>query len=131
MYLSFTYLYCCYPFQISGAHQYCYDPHPNSPRAPDLKKRAKIKMSTSTCTYYRHYFFPLSTPPAQPTIIAATVWEPSRQRNYPLEFKRATVHLLLPAKSGLRQTEGRLNVAAMLPISIWLEILSYAPRRCE
>ena len=46
-YLSFTYLYCYYPFQISGAHQYCYDPpHPNSPRAPDPKKRAKMKMST-------------------------------------------------------------------------------------
>jgi len=80
-------------------------------------------------------FAPLQVRPAVTTVIPSNVWSPSMQRGYPSEFKRASRHLLLCSNSQLVQPlpvprqEDRFNVAAMLPKTIWLEILSYTHRK--
>ena len=83
-------------------------------------------------------FAPLVISPAVSTIIPANVWNPTIQRGYPSEFTRASMQLLMCSNSQLIQPlprvpsqEERFNVAAMLPKSIWLEILSYTHRKCE
>jgi protein-L-isoaspartate O-methyltransferase len=70
------------------------------------------------------------------TVIPAHVWNPSVQRMYPSEFKRASMHLLMCSNSELVQPlpttprpDERVNVAAMLPKSIWVEILSFTHRK--
>lgn len=72
------------------------------------------------------------------TVIPAHVWNPSVQRMYPSEFKRASMHLLMCSNSELVQPlpttprpDERVNVAAMLPKSIWVEILSFTHRKCK
>ncbi len=71
------------------------------------------------------------------TIIPSYVWSPSIQRGYPSEFKRASMHLLMCSNSQLVQPvtipsiDERMNMSAMLPRTIWLEILSYTHRKCE
>jgi len=81
-------------------------------------------------------FAPLSTSPVMNTVIPANVWNPLVQSGYPSEFKRAGMQLLLSANSKLIQplprvpSQGeRVNVAAMLPKTIWLEILSFTHRK--
>ena len=82
-------------------------------------------------------FAPLQVKPAVTTVIPSNVWSPSVQQGYPSEFKRASRNLLLCSNSQLVQPlpvprqEDRFNVAAMLPKTIWLEILSYTHRKCE
>lgn len=82
-------------------------------------------------------FAPLQVRPAVTTVIPSNVWSPSMQRGYPSDFKRASRQLLLCSNSQLVQPrpvlkqEERLNSAAMLPKTIWLEILSYTHRKCE
>ena len=70
------------------------------------------------------------------TIIPANVWNPTIQRGYPREFKKASMQLLMCSNSQVVQPLPRLpsqdertNVAAMLPKSLWLEILSYTHRK--
>ena len=83
-------------------------------------------------------FAPLSTSLIKNTVIPAKVWNPLVQSGYSAEFKRASMQLLLSANSALiqplprqpRQRE-RFNVAAMLPKTIWLEILSFTHRKCR
>jgi len=80
-------------------------------------------------------FAPLQVRPVMTTVIPSNVWSPSMQRGYPSEFKLATRQLLLCLNSQLVQPlpvprqEERFNVAAMLPKTIWLEILSYTHRK--
>lgn len=83
-------------------------------------------------------FAPLVMSPAVNTVIPSNVWNPSIQRGYPSEFKRAGMQLLMCSNSQLIQPlprvpshEERFNAAALLPKSIWLEILSYTHRKCE
>lgn len=82
-------------------------------------------------------FAPLQVRPAATTVIPSTVWSPSMQRGYPSDFKRASRHLLLCSNSQFVQPlpvprqEERFNSAAMLPKTIWLEILSYTHRKCK
>lgn len=82
-------------------------------------------------------FAPLQVRPAVTTVIPSNVWSPSMQRGYQSDFKRASRQLLLCSNSQLVQPlpvlrqEERLNSAAMLPKTIWLEILSYTHRKCE
>jgi len=83
-------------------------------------------------------FAPLVMSPVVNTVIPANVWNPSIQRGYPLEFKFQVRQLLMCSNSQLIQPlprvpshEKRLNTAAMLPKTIWLEILSYTHRKCE
>jgi len=81
-------------------------------------------------------FAPLVLKPVVNTVIPANVWNPSTQRGYPSEFKHASIQLLMCSNSELIQPlprvpseEERFNVAAMLPRTIWLEILSYTHRK--
>lgn len=80
-------------------------------------------------------FAPLVMSSIVNTIIPSNVWSPSIQRGYPSEFKRASMHLLMCSNSQLVQPvtipsiEERMNVSAMLPRTIWLEILSYTHRK--
>lgn len=83
-------------------------------------------------------FAPLVMSPVVNTVIPANVWNPSIQHGYPPEFKRASMQLLMCSNSQIIQPppqvpseEERFNVAAMLPKSLWLEILSYTHRKCE
>ena len=83
-------------------------------------------------------FAPLLMSPVINTIIPANVWNPSVQRGYPAEFKAASMQLLMCSNSQVVQPlprvpseEERFNAAAMLPKSIWLEILSYTHRKCK
>lgn len=82
-------------------------------------------------------FTTLVTNPVMKTIIPENVWNPN-QHGYPSEFKLAGAQLLMCSNSELYQPpprvpsqEERLNAAAMLPKSLWLEILSYTHRKCE
>lgn len=81
-------------------------------------------------------FAPLVTRPALSTIIPANVWNPSVQCGYPSEFKSASMQLLMCSNSEVIQPlprvpsqDERFNVAAMLPKTLWLEILSYTHRK--
>lgn len=82
-------------------------------------------------------FAPLVTNPALTTIIPSNKWSPSIQRGYPPEFKRASMQLLMCSNSQLVQPitlpsiDERMNVSALLPRTIWLEILSYTHRKCK
>ena len=82
-------------------------------------------------------FSPLQVTPTVTTVIPSTVWSPLMQQGFPSEFKLASRQLLLCSNSQLVQPlpvsrqEERFNVAAMLPKTIWLEILSYTHRKCE
>ncbi len=82
-------------------------------------------------------FAPLVMRPSVNTVIPSHVWSPSIQRIYPPEFKCASMQLLMCSNSQLVQPfrlpsiDERINVSAMLPRTIWLEILSYTHRKCE
>jgi protein-L-isoaspartate O-methyltransferase len=81
-------------------------------------------------------FAPLVMSPALSTVIPSNVWNPTIQQGYPSEFKLAACNLLMCSNSQLIQPlpavprqEERFNAAALLPKSIWLEILSYTHRK--
>ncbi len=82
-------------------------------------------------------FAPLAMSPVINTVIPSNVWRPSNQRSYPSEFKRATMQLLMCSNSDLVQPirlpseDERVNASALLPRTIWLEILSYTHRKCK
>ena len=83
-------------------------------------------------------FAPLSMFPVIYTIIPSNVWNPSIRRFYPNEHRCASMALLMCSNSEIVQPlprvptpDERFNAAAMLPKSIWLEILSYTHRRCK
>ena len=82
-------------------------------------------------------FAPLQVQPAVPTVIPATVWSPTIQQRYPSEFKNASRQLLLCSNSQLVQPppvivqEERINAAALLPNSVWVNILSFTHRKCK
>jgi hypothetical protein len=81
-------------------------------------------------------FAPLVAKPSMSTVIPANIWNPLTQAGYPSEFKRASKHLLMCSNSEFIQPlprvpseDERTNVAAMLPKTLWLEILSYTHRK--
>ncbi len=80
-------------------------------------------------------FAPLAMHPVIYTTIPSNVWNPSIRHFYPNEHQCASMALLMCSNSELVQPlppmEERFNAAAMLPKSIWLEILSYTHRRCK
>lgn len=83
-------------------------------------------------------FAPLAIRPIIYTTIPSNVWNPSISRLYPNEHQCASRALLMCSSSEIIQPlprvptpDERFNAAAMLPKSIWLEILSYTHRRCK
>lgn len=83
-------------------------------------------------------FAPLVLRPSIPTVLPSHVWDPSVQRFYPSEHQRATMEIMMCSNSKVMQPlppvprpEEMINAAAMLPKSVWVEILSYTHRKCK
>jgi hypothetical protein len=67
------------------------------------------------------------------TVIPSTVWNPSIHNYYPDSFRASCKEILLCSNSDYIQPrqerpESKLNLAAMLPKVLWLEIMSYTHR---
>eukprot|EP00540_Astrosyne_radiata_P004000 CAMPEP_0116841026 /NCGR_PEP_ID=MMETSP0418-20121206/10691_1 /TAXON_ID=1158023 /ORGANISM="Astrosyne radiata, Strain 13vi08-1A" /LENGTH=516 /DNA_ID=CAMNT_0004471397 /DNA_START=64 /DNA_END=1614 /DNA_ORIENTATION=+ len=79
-------------------------------------------------------FAPLLNTPRLETIIPARVWEPSVHHLYPDSFRKASKALLMCSNAQYLQsddsrfTNPRVNLAAVLPRVIWMEILSFTHR---
>jgi len=78
-------------------------------------------------------FAPLLSHPRVDTVIPMRVWTPSWHKFYPDSFQNSCKAILLCSNSNYVQPEkwqpkGKLNVAALLPRALWLEILSYTRR---
>lgn len=76
--------------------------------------------------------------PALSTTIPAQVWSPEAHQYFPDAFQKASLELMMCSNSEYLQPpppqpkpEERINIAAMLPKSLWIEVLSFTHRRCE
>lgn len=83
-------------------------------------------------------FSPLLLSPISEVIIPAKVWEPNAHRFYPDSFCEASKQLLLCSNAEYIQAppadirpDFRVNLAAMLPKVIWMEILTFIHRDCK
>jgi protein-L-isoaspartate O-methyltransferase len=83
-------------------------------------------------------FAALLSTPVSTVIIPAKVWEPNAHHLYPDSFRNASKALLLCCNAEYEQpplkkeilNEG-VNLAAMLPKVLWMEILSFTHRDCK
>jgi hypothetical protein len=78
-------------------------------------------------------FTPLVKYPAIPVMIPSQVWSPAAHSHYPASFRKASDAIVLSSLAPIAQPppekiQERVNVAPMLPQSIWAEILSYTHR---
>jgi len=79
-------------------------------------------------------FAPLLHFPKIETVIPSTVWSPSIHNYYPDSFRASCKEILLCSNSDYVQPprqakpEEKINLAAMLPRVLWLEIMSYTHR---
>lgn len=81
-------------------------------------------------------FAPLLHFPKIETVIPSTVWNPSIHNYYPDSFRASCKEILLCSNSNYVQPrqailETKINLAAMLPRVLWLEIMSYTHRSCK
>jgi len=81
-------------------------------------------------------FAPLLLYPVLETVIPARGWAPDRHRYFPDTFQQATMELLMCSNAKCVQPPPQpkkpsdfLNVAAMLPRVMWIEILSFTHRK--
>jgi len=81
-------------------------------------------------------FAPLVAGPVTKTIIPARVWDPSTHRHFPEAFHKASMEVFMCCNSLYTQPlprpkkpEERINLAAMLPRVLWMEILSFTHRK--
>jgi len=78
-------------------------------------------------------FASLLNSPAIPTVIPSRVWSPDVHLSFPDTFRQASVQLLLCSAANhiqppLPTPAVRVNLAAMLPKVLWMEILSFTHR---
>ena len=78
-------------------------------------------------------FTPLVKYPAIPLMIPSQVWSPAAHSHYPDSFRKAGNALVMCSLAPIVQPppekiQERVNVAPMLPQSMWAEILSYTHR---
>jgi hypothetical protein len=78
-------------------------------------------------------FTPLVKYPAIPVIIPSQVWSPAVHSHYPDSFRKASDALVMCSLAHIvqpppKKIQERVNVAPMLPQSMWAEILSYTHR---
>jgi hypothetical protein len=78
-------------------------------------------------------FTPLVKYPAIPVMIPSQVWSPAAHSHYPDSFRKASNALVMCSLAPVAQPppekmQQRVNVAPMLPQSMWAEILSYTHR---
>ena len=79
-------------------------------------------------------FAPLLHFPRMETIIPSTVWNPSIHNDYPDSFRASCKELLLCSNSEIVQPRHRvpqMNLAAMLPKVLWMEVMSFTHRSCK
>lgn len=74
---------------------------------------------------------------SSPTVIPSRIWGPSLHKHYPETFRNSCKEILLCSQASAYQPppaitivkkENTINLAAQLPKSIWIEILSYTHR---
>lgn len=78
-------------------------------------------------------FAPLIAYPSIETVIPARIWNPCIHSQFPVSFRSSCKALLLCSNAEYEQPikpqpGQQLNVAAMLPKHIWMEIMSYTHR---
>jgi hypothetical protein len=82
-------------------------------------------------------FAALLNNPEMPTVIRSRIWGPSLHKHYPESFRLSCKEILLCSCAPIFQlppidpsptVENQINLAAHLPKSIWIEILSYTHR---
>jgi hypothetical protein len=78
-------------------------------------------------------FTPLVKYPAIPVMIPSQVWSPAAHSHYPASFRNASDAIAMCSLAPIVQPppekiQERVNVAPMLPQSMWAEILSYTHR---
>ncbi len=83
-------------------------------------------------------FAPLLSHPQMEVIIPTRVWNPTLHHQYPDGFRESCKALLMCSRAAYKQPipvqqtpEQKVNVAAMLPRALYLEILSYTHRDCK
>jgi len=83
-------------------------------------------------------FAPLLRWPRVPNVIQARLWSPINHKYFPSTFTDATDQIFLCSESSVfqplppkKKQKDLLNVAAMLPNALWLEILSFTHRKCK
>jgi hypothetical protein len=79
-------------------------------------------------------FAPLLPVPKMETVIPSTVWDPSIHNFYPDSFRASCKELLLCSNSDAVQPchqVPQINLAAMLPKVLWMEIMSFTHRSCK
>jgi hypothetical protein len=79
-------------------------------------------------------FAPLLSVPKMETVIPSTVWDPSIHNFYPDSFRASCKELLLCSNSDAvqpRHQVPQINLAAMLPKVLWMEIMSFTHRSCK
>mmetsp|Transcript_26800 Transcript_26800/g.39653 ORF Transcript_26800/g.39653 Transcript_26800/m.39653 type:complete len:494 (+) Transcript_26800:103-1584(+) len=113
------------------------------PVGDELQKIVRIKntvgeassddLSTQVISGVR--FASLVSSPSLKAVLPSRVWSPSIHKSYPPSFRRASMELILCSHSEYYQPlprepmlESRINVAAILPRFVWMEILSYTHR---
>mmetsp|Transcript_38520 Transcript_38520/g.84544 ORF Transcript_38520/g.84544 Transcript_38520/m.84544 type:complete len:333 (-) Transcript_38520:280-1278(-) len=76
--------------------------------------------------------------PTFDTIIPAQAWSPEEHQYFPDAFQKASSEIMMCANSDYVQPlppqpkpEERVNVSAVLPKSLWVEVLSFTHRRCK
>jgi len=111
-----------------------YDPHPSSRGSTSTNGNNEFTQQILSGVR----FASLVTSPAMETVIPSRLWTPNLQQFFPDSFQNASMELLLCSNSKYIQPlpppktpENRVNLAAMLPRVIWLEILSYTHRKCK
>merc|ERR1712151_229176 len=109
-----------------------YDPHPSSRRSTSTNNNNEFTQQILSGVR----FASLVNLPAIETVLPSRLWTPNLQQFFPDSFQSASMELLLCSNSKYIQPlpppktiESRVNLAAMLPSVIWLEILSYTHRR--
>lgn len=82
-------------------------------------------------------FASLVNGPPLPTVIQSRVWGPSLHKHYPETFRNSCKEILLCSQASAHQPPpfvpiikkaDQINVAAQLPKSLWLEVLSFCNR---
>lgn len=76
--------------------------------------------------------------PTLDTVIPAHAWSPEEHQYFPAAFQKASSTLMMCSNSDFLQPlppqpglEERINVSAVLPRSLWIEVLSFTHRRCK
>jgi hypothetical protein len=105
-----------------------------SPRNPTMSANYHQEFDEHILSPVR--FTAMTKYPALETVIPSRVWNPSIHRCYPENFRLATKEILMCSNARYEQlatprpskVQVQVNIAAMLPRVLWMEIMSYTHR---